>query len=95
MMDVMYRHVTTIAALPKGQHEVHLNAVRERLEESAETLELPSETGWIDLMIKTMRAMITEIDTASRGGNGKGLSSRPSRRGRSICQPSRRSRRHS
>jgi hypothetical protein len=73
-MDVIYRHATTIAALPKSQHEAHFKTVRESLEEAVETLDLPSEhtTEWIDLMMKTMRAMVLEIEIGGRGGNGKG-----------------------
>jgi hypothetical protein len=67
-LDVIYRHASTIAAMPKGQREAHFKTVRESLEEAVEPLDLPSEhtTEWIDLMMKTMRAMVLEIEIGPR-----------------------------
>jgi hypothetical protein len=70
-MVVMYRHATTIAALPMAQREARFNAVNVRLGQIVKKLDLPSAptAEWIDLMMKIMRAMVSEIETGWRGAN--------------------------
>ena len=71
--DMVQRQALRIAALPKEEREEHFESVRQSLEEAAVATypDNPNERAeLIDLMMKTIRALVLEIDAGSRSGKG-------------------------